>query len=161
MKSLQKLLNTLTIWRRTQARLKRQTEHLDNHPKMLTVCWQFFEINQFVCDLFLELTLTCPIVKQTLLRQLHLLGYYQFCSYLQSQPKDPKVFRCSFGTSYLRISSHINMKITTSIITATMGTKKYCTFLFYIHLNRGTSLDFKIDGYRKTIHPLIKRGPND
>ena len=30
MKSSQKLLNTLTIWRRTQAKLKRQTEHLDN-----------------------------------------------------------------------------------------------------------------------------------
>jgi|ETNmetMinimDraft_2_1059921.scaffolds.fasta_scaffold53546_2 hypothetical protein len=128
---------------------------------MLVVCWWFFEINQTVCDLFLELVLTCPMVKQALLHQLHLLGYYQFCSYLQSQPKDPKVFRCSFGTSYLRISSHINMKITTSIITAIMGTKKYCTFLFYIHLNRGTSLDLKIDGYRKTIHPLINRGPND
>ena len=69
---------------------------------MFVVCLGFFKINQFVCDLFLELTLTCPMVKQTPLRQLHLLGYYQFCSYLQSQPKDPKVFRCSFGTSYLR-----------------------------------------------------------
>ncbi len=128
---------------------------------MLVVCLGYFEINQFVCSPLLELILTYPMMKQSLLRQLHFLRYYLFCSYLQSQPKDPKVFRCSFGTSYLRISSHINMKITTSIITAIMGTKKYCTFLFYIHLNRGTSLDLKIDGYRKTIHPLINRGPND
>ncbi len=74
---------------------------------MLVVCLGYFEINQFVCSPLLELILTYPMMKQSLLRQLHFLRYYLFCSYLQSQPKDPKVFRCSFGasfgTSYLRI----------------------------------------------------------
>ena len=111
MKSFKKLLITLSIWRRTQVKLKRQAEHLDNHSKMLTVRWQFFKINQFPCALFLELVLTCPMVKQPLLHQLHLLRYYLFCSKPQSQPKCPKTLRYSFGPSDLRILYSIEVPV--------------------------------------------------
>ena len=38
----------------------------------------------------------------------------------------------SFGTSYLRISFQISIRISMNIITTIMGTKKCCIFLFYI-----------------------------
>ena len=97
---------------------------------MLVVCLGYFEINQFVCSPLLELILTYPMMKQSLLRQLHFLRYYLFCSYLQSQPKDPKVFRCSFGTSYLRD----------------------------LVFNRDTNLDLKFELLLNPYHPYFKQG---